>query len=135
MQEQHRRGERSNAWPRVNVRSFVVHDRVEMKFAKPTATISAPNLLGPPPPREEAAQDVRHGQPVREQGDDERPAQVRPDLGIPECRVNEYVAPAQPTRAMAQNASGRSVSARRAAQPRAVLAGTAVPASRSVLGF
>jgi hypothetical protein len=38
-------GRRSSAWPRVNVRSFVVHDSVETKFANPAATISGPKRL------------------------------------------------------------------------------------------
>ena len=38
-------GTRSSAWPSVNVRSFVVHDSVEMKFANPAATIRAPKRL------------------------------------------------------------------------------------------
>jgi hypothetical protein len=59
-----------------------------------------------------------------------------PTAGFLNADVNENAAPAQPARAMALNASGRSVV--RAAPGSAssgAVAGTAVPASRSVLGF
>ena len=115
-------GKRSNAWPRVNVKSLVVHESVEMKFAKPTATISGPNRLGPPPPREGAAKDVGRGEPIREQGDHERLPQLGSDRGIAECR-SERVRRSRATglgrwrRAQVDAAS----LARRPVQPRAVL--------------
>src|SRR5512132_1591457 len=38
-------GRRSSAWPRVNVRSLVVHESVDRKFTNPAATIRGPNRL------------------------------------------------------------------------------------------
>ena len=129
-------GKRSNAWPRVNVRSFVVHESVEMKFAKPTATISAPNRLSGR--RHHANKPHRTYDAVSQF---ERRAitsgspRSAPTAGFRNADVNEYAAPAQPARAMAPRASGRSVArAARGSASSGAVAGTAVTCLPSFLG-
>src|SRR5829696_7436621 len=103
-------GKRSNAWPRVNVKSLVVHESVEMKFAKPTATISAPNLLSGR--RHHAKRPHRTYDAVSQfesRAMTSGSPRSDPTAGFRNAEVNEYAAPAQPARAMTPSASGRSV--------------------------